>query len=85
MDEEALFLLTNLHMSKYCANFAASNSLTHITMKTKEEMIVKALKKGNREAEMELLGPGFHSMNQVHKSPKDYTRKQKHKGAEIEE
>ena len=40
---------------------------------------IKAMKKGNREAEMELLGPGFHSNTKIHKSKKIYTRKQKHK------
>ena len=40
---------------------------------------IKAIKKGNREAEMELLGPGFHSKDRDHDSKKIYTRKQKHK------
>ena len=31
------------------------------------------------EAEQEMLGPGFHSHNQPHKSKKTYTRKNKHK------
>ena len=35
---------------------------------------------GIREAEQELLGPGFHSHHGVHKSEKIYTRKKKHKG-----
>ena len=35
---------------------------------------------GGREAEMELLGPGFHSHNKIHKSDKIYTRRKKHKG-----
>ena len=39
----------------------------------------KAMRRGGREAEMELLGPGFHSHNRVHKSEKIYTRKKKHK------
>ena len=43
------------------------------------EDYIKANRKGNREAEMELLGPGFHSMNRIHKSEKIYTRKEKHK------
>lgn len=33
-----------------------------------------------REAEMELLGLGFHSYTKIHKSDKVYTRKKKHKG-----
>ena len=40
----------------------------------------KAMRRGGREAEMELLGPGFHSHNKIHKSDKLYTRKKKHKG-----
>ena len=40
---------------------------------------IKAMRRGGREAEMELLGPGFHSHNRVHKSQKVYTRKKKHK------
>ena len=41
---------------------------------------IKAMRRGGREAEMELLGPGFHSHNRVHKSDKLYSRKKKHKG-----
>ena len=41
---------------------------------------IKAMRRGSREAEMELLGPGFHSHNRVHRSEKIYTRKKKHKG-----
>ena len=41
---------------------------------------VKAMRRGGREAEQELLGPGFHSRNKIHKSVKIYTRKKKHKG-----
>ena len=41
---------------------------------------IKAIRRGGREAEMELLGPGFHSHNKIHKSEKIYTRKKKHKG-----
>ena len=40
---------------------------------------IKAMRRGGREAEMEMLGPGFHSYNRVHKSDKIYTRKTKHK------
>ena len=40
---------------------------------------IKAMRRGGREAEMELLGPGFHSHNRVHKSDKVYSRKIKHK------
>ena len=41
---------------------------------------IKAMRRGDREAEMELLGPGFHANSRVHKSEKIYTRKMKHKG-----
>ena len=41
---------------------------------------IKAMRRGGREAEMELLGPGFHSHNKIHKSDKIYKRKKKHKG-----
>jgi len=40
---------------------------------------IKAMRRGSREAEMELLGPGFHASDRVHKSKKTYTRKTKHK------
>ena len=40
---------------------------------------VKAMRRGNREAEQEMLGPGFHSFSRPHKSKKEYTRKLKHK------
>ena len=41
---------------------------------------IKAMRRGGREAEQELLGPGFHSFNRLHKSKKIYSRKKKHKG-----
>ena len=44
---------------------------------------IKAAKRGQREAEMELLGPGFHSKDRAHKSKKLYIRKQKHRGREL--
>ena len=40
---------------------------------------IKAMRRGGREAEQELLGLGFHSFSRLHKSKKDYTRKLKHK------
>lgn len=43
---------------------------------------IKAVKKGNREAEQELLGHGFHTTHRIHSSKKTYTRKRKHKGWE---
>lgn len=41
--------------------------------------VIKAMRRGNREGEQEVLGPGFHSTNRVHRSKKTYTRKSKHK------
>lgn len=41
---------------------------------------MKAVRKADREAEMQLLGPGFHSMNRIHRSKKSYSRKEKHRG-----
>jgi hypothetical protein len=43
---------------------------------------VKAMKKANREAEQQALGPGFHSKDKAHRSKKIYTRKKKHHGNE---
>lgn len=43
---------------------------------------VKAMRRGSREAEQELLGPGFHSFDRLHKSKNTYTRKVKHKQAD---
>ena len=43
---------------------------------------IKAMRRGGREAEQELLGSGFHSVNKIHKSKKTYTRKKKHKNKE---
>ena len=40
---------------------------------------IKAMRRGGREAEQELLGPSFHSTARLHKSKKTYTRKAKHK------
>jgi len=40
---------------------------------------LKAMRRGNREGEQELLGPGFHASNRIHRSQKTYTRKAKHK------
>lgn len=41
---------------------------------------MKAVRKADREAEMQLLGPGFHSMNRIHRSKNSYSRKEKHQG-----
>lgn len=49
------------------------------TFKSSTLDAIKAMRRGGREAEMELLGPGFHSHNKIHKSEKIYTRKKKHK------
>lgn len=45
---------------------------------------MKAANRGSREAEQELLGPGFHSAHRIHRSKKTYTRKMKHKGRGLE-
>lgn len=44
---------------------------------------IKASRIGNREAEKELKGPGFHAISRVHKSKKTYTRKIKHKRLDV--
>ncbi len=41
--------------------------------------LVKASRRGSREGEQELLGPGFHATSRIHRSKKTYTRKTKHK------
>lgn len=40
---------------------------------------IKAIKSADREIEKEVYGNGFKSKNRIHKSPKNYTRKVKHK------
>lgn len=50
--------------------------------KSRLDDVIKAMRRGNREGEQEVLGPGFHSTNRVHRSKKTYTRKAKHKGNE---
>ena len=47
--------------------------------KSRLDDVIKAMRRGNREGQQELLGPGFHATNRVHRSKKTYTRKQKHK------
>lgn len=47
--------------------------------KITEQDYIKINKALARKEEMELLGPGFHSKTQVHKSKKTYSRKDKHK------
>ena len=46
--------------------------------------VIKAMRRGNREGEQDVLGPGFHSTNRVHRSKKTYTRKAKHKGNDVD-
>lgn len=43
---------------------------------------IKAMRRGGREADRELFGPGFHSFDRLHKSKKTYTRKTKHRHIE---
>lgn len=50
--------------------------------KSRLDDVIKAMRRGNREGQQELLGPGFHATNRVHRSKKTYTRKAKHKGSE---
>lgn len=52
--------------------------------KSRLDDVIKALRRGNREGQQEVLGPGFHSTNRVHRSKKTYTRKTKHKGSSEE-
>jgi hypothetical protein len=40
---------------------------------------IKAAKRGQREAEQEQRGPGFHSSDRAHRNRKTYCRKQKHR------
>ncbi len=53
-------------------------SKTRITI----DDFVKAMKKANREAEQQQLGPGFHAKDRAHRSKKVYTRKTKHRDRE---
>lgn len=50
----------------------------------KNKDVEKALKKANREIEMETFGPGFHSKTKIHRSKKQYSRKQKHSSQETD-
>ena len=50
--------------------------------KSRLDDVIKAMRRGNREGQQDLLGPGFHATNRVHRSKKTYTRKAKHKGTE---
>ena len=50
--------------------------------KSRLDDVIKAMRRGNREGAQEVLGPGFHSANRIHRSKKTYTRKTKHKGTE---
>ena len=52
--------------------------------KSRLDDVIKAMRRGNREGEQEVLGPGFHSTNSVHRSKKTYTRKTKHKGNDVD-
>ena len=46
---------------------------------------IKAMRRGEREAQHELLGPGFHATTRPHRSKKTYTRKAKHKSQATDE
>lgn len=45
---------------------------------------ILAVRKGNRLAEREILGDGFHCRTRIKKSKKVYSRKNKHKGNELQ-
>ena len=45
--------------------------------------VIKAMRRGNREGQQEVLGLGFHSTSRIHRSKKTYTRKLKHKGGDV--
>ena len=47
--------------------------------KSRLDDVIKAMRRGNREGQQEVLGSGFHSTNRIHRSKKTYTRKTKHK------
>ncbi len=50
--------------------------------KSRLDDVIKAMRRGNREGQQEVLGPGFHSTNRIHRSKKTYTRKLKHKASD---
>lgn len=54
----------------FCAEGKKKNNPMKHTKKNQITLddYIKAVKKGNREAEQELLGPGFHATHRVHKS-----------------
>lgn len=52
-----------------------ARNLLYKYMKGKTPDIIKAARKGLREAEFEMLGPGFHSRHHVVESKKVYNRK----------
>ena len=47
--------------------------------KSRRDDVIKAMRRGNPEGQQEVLGPGIHSANRIHRSKKTYTLKQKHK------
>ncbi len=52
--------------------------------KSRLDDVIKAMRRGNREGQQEVLGPGFHSSNRIHRSKKTYTRKAKHKSNDVD-
>jgi hypothetical protein len=69
-----LYVCINLYyMSKRKYNKRRTNQSRRM------DDVIRALRRGSREAEKELMGPGFHSKSYVHASKKTYTRKDKHK------
>ena len=52
--------------------------------KSRLDDVIKAMRRGNREGQQEVFGPGFHSTNRIHRSKKTYPRKAKHKGNDVD-
>ena len=52
--------------------------------KSRLDDVIKAMRRGNREGQQEVLGPGFHSISRIHRSKKTYTRKAKHKSNDVD-
>ena len=67
---------TGLICSRTCVHFLMVREKVVFLQKEKAPIMrkksttnldaIKAMRRGSREAEMELLGPGFHSHNRVH-------------------
>lgn len=60
-----------------CIVNAINRVLNESKTRKTEDGYLKASRKGNRDAEREMMGDGFKSYNKVHKSQKEYSRKGK--------